>query len=377
MRKLKVGFTIQINDPKDSFWTNGIKQNAVTLQECFSLCPNVENAYLVNLGKLTDYKDTVWQPFSDKIINFEKALEELDVLITATVTPTNLMVERLQEKKIILIKHIMGNEYQMFSEQMLFSEEQSNTYKKRRNHKAVWISPHLFDQNKDFFEVVCEAPASIGPYVWSHKFIDNHVKAYMSQNEGHTGLYTPRGEQEKLISSFEPNINLLKTLLTPVVTAEKMFNKAPELIKKFSMFGADRIKKKKILVEFAGDLNVYKNKKLFFESRYPIVWALFTHTDILLSHQRDLELNYLYFDAAWLGVPVVHNASMVKELGYYYEGWDADQAVDQVINVAKNFDSSEYERRKYLDDSRRIISEYLPEHKRNVEGYAELLEKAI
>ena len=376
MRKLRVGFTVQINKKDDSFWVNGIKQNAVTLQECFSLCPNVEASYLVNLGSMHDYEGTAWAPFADKIINFEKCLEELDILVTATVTPSAEMLVKLQEKNIVLVKHIMGNEYQMFNEQMLFSEEQTNTYKKRRNHKAVWISPHLFDQNKDFFEVICECPAYIGPYIWTHKFIDKHVESYKAQHGG-TGLYEPTGNKEKKISAFEPNINIIKTSLTPIIAAEKMFSKAPELIEKFSMFGTDRVKKKKILIEFATDLNVYKNKKLFFEARYPIVWSLFKHTDIVLSHQRDLALNYLYFDAAWLGVPVVHNGHMVKELGYYYEGWDAEQASDLLIKIAKEFDSSEDLRRKYLDESRRIISQYLPDHPRNVNGYAELLEKVI
>jgi hypothetical protein len=37
-------------------------------------------------------------------------------------------------------------------------------------------------------------------------------------------------------------------------------------------------------------------------------------------------LNYLYLDAAYMGYPVLHNAPMCKDLGYYYEGSDTVEA---------------------------------------------------
>lgn len=374
MRKLRVGFTVQINKKDESLWTNGIKQNAITLRDLFSLCPNVETSKLINLGSLKDYEGTVWEPFSEHIIDFNTCLDTLDVVITATVTPTTEMVERMQTKGIAMIKHIMGHEYQMFSEHMLFEfENQINSYKKRKNHKAIWISPHLFDSNKDFFEVICEAPASIGPYVWTPRFLDKHVEEYKKVNGG-TGLYEPRGNTAKLLSTFEPNINLIKTSLTPVLIAEKFYNKAPQYLEKMNVFGAEKIKKKKIFVEFASDLNCYKNKKMFFEARYPIVWSLLKHTDIVVCHQRDLALNYVYFDAAWLGFPVVHNAHFVKDLGFYYENWNAEQASDLLIQICHTFDNN---REEYLAKSRKIISEFLPENEKNINGYAQLLEIAV
>lgn len=374
MRKIRVGVSVQINDKNDSFWVNGIKQNAVTIVDTLSLCPNVETCKIVNLGTLKDYNGTAWEPFKENIINFDEFIDNFDVFVSITVSPSLEMIEKMREKNIKYVKHVMGNEYQIFSEYVVFDvEKTSNSWNKRVGVDRVWISPHIYDQNKDFLEVVTEAPAYIGPYVWSHKFIDEHVRLFKEKNGG-TGLYQPRKESTRRISTFEPNINLIKTCVTPVIIGEKMFLKEPELIDVFNIFGSSKIKEKKSFVEFASTLKIYKEKKMFFESRYPIVWSLFEHTDIMLCHQRDLPLNYAYFDAAWLGFPVVHNAEMVKDLGYYYDLWDADTAVEHLIDICKNFDSQKDE---YLKKSREVISRYLPDHPDNVNGYAELLEECL
>jgi hypothetical protein len=373
MRKIRVGFTVQINDKTDSFWVNGIKQNAVTLQESFLLCDNVEDSFLVNLGKLHDYKDTAWEPFADKLINFQQAIDKLDVLVTATVTPTAEMVNILNAKNIAMIKHVMGNEYEIFSESMLFKDEASNSYGKRKGIKAVWISDHLFDENKDFLEVLTDSKAYIGPYIWSPRFIEQHSKLNAESNKT-TGLYVPRGNEQKLLSTFEPNINIQKTCLTPMLIAEKFYKKAPHMLDKLSVFGADPIKKKKFFIEYAKDFETYKDKKMFFEARYPMAWCLLQHTDIVIAHQHNLALNYAYFDAAWLGFPVLHNSHMLKDLAFYYPDWDAEVASDILIDICKNFDSTH---EQYREESKKVISRYLWDNPKNVNGYAELLEIAL
>lgn len=375
MRKIRIGVSVNINDKNDSFWVNGIKQNAVTLLDTFRLCPNIETCKLVNLGGLRDYKETSWEPFEKDIIDFNECLDTMDIFLSVAVSPNAEMIEQLRNKNIKYIKHVMGNEYLIFSQYCLFKfdDPPSNSWHKRTAIDRVWISPHLYDQNKDFLEVVTESPAHIGPYIWSHKFIDEHVRIY-KENYGGTGLYEKRDKDTRRISIFEPNLNLEKTCITPVLISEKAFMKEPDLFEFFSVFGSSKIRQNDSFIKFAYDLKVNKAKKLFFESRYPIIYSLFNHTDIMLCHQRDLPLNYIYFDAAWLGYPVVHNAHMVKDLGYYYDLWDADTAVEHLIDISKNFDNNKDE---YLKKSRETISKFLPNHPRNIKGYSELLEESL
>ena len=371
-KKFNVGITVYIKEPTESLFSNGLKQNAITFLETFSKCKNVDKVYFINLGEQKDLSQSPWKAYSDHIIDFDQALEKIDLAVTVAVTFTDEMLEKLVAKNIKIVKHVLGTEYHLIVESMLFGSKANSGYKRRNHHSAVWISPHIYPTNKDLMEAICRCPAYEAPFVWSPKFLEEDVEA-CKKSINISGVYETK-DKEKRISVFEPNLNVVKNSLTPIITGEKFYRKAPELLKKVSLFCANEIKTKPILVDFVKDLDVYANKKMFFESRYRIAWSLFNHTDIVLCHQRDLALNYLYFDAAWLGFPVVHNAHMVKELGYYYEGFDAEAAADQLVYVAKNFDN---EKAEYLKKSREYISKFLPDHPRNVKGYEKLIAQVM
>ena len=63
------------------------------------------------------------------------------------------------------------------------------------------------------------------------------------------------------------------------------------------------------------------------------------HLDILICHQLLNPLNYLYLDAVYLGYPVLHNAPMCKDLGYYYEGSDTVEAAKLLNQVLVEHDA--------------------------------------
>lgn len=376
MRKLKIGVTVHINDPKDSFWTNGIKQNTVTLRKMFSLLPNVGEVKYINFGKLTEFEGSSWEQFKDHIITPSEALAifKPDVVVTAQITPHKQWSEEAKRQKVKIVKHVMGNEYEIFSEQVLFQYDgipQTNFYGKREYYDATWISPHFFEQNKDLMEVVSDSPSSIGPYVWDPIFIEKSAKDMAKTLKRETDIYLPSDKKGKRICTFEPNINLVKTCITPVLAMERMYRKQPDLIEKCKVFGTQKIKQKNIFIEFIRDLSVYSNKKMTVEGRFPMALCLFEYTDIVIAHQRNLDLNYAYFDAAWLGYPIVHNSKTLSGLGYYYDGWDADMASDVLIEVAREHDLS---KDKYLKESREYISRFLPEDPGNIETYANLFE---
>jgi len=377
-RKLSIGITIKIAKASDSLWTNGIKQNSLTLQKMFLLLPNVKECKLINFGaaKNEELKGTQWEPYMQDIITPQESLDKfkLDVILTAMVSPSEDYITKANNKKIKLVKQIMGNEYEMFTEQVLFEYEgisQTNFYGRRKGYCANWISPHFFEQNKDLMEIISDAPAFIGPYIWDPKYIEYNSSSLAKNLKRESVTYIPSGKKEKRIGVFEPNINLVKTCITPTLAIEKMYKKRPDLVARSKLFCTSRIKKKKIFIEFIKGLDVYNNSKLTVENRFPISLSLFSYTDIVVSHQRNLELNYAYFDVAWLGYPLLHNSKTLEGLGYYYNGWSADEASDRLIEIANTFDDN-YE--EYLTKSRDYISRFLPEERENRDAYAKLFE---
>ena len=43
-RKIRIGITVLIDKPSDSLFTNGIRQNVITLRDVYEKCRNVEAA---------------------------------------------------------------------------------------------------------------------------------------------------------------------------------------------------------------------------------------------------------------------------------------------------------------------------------------------
>ena len=86
-----------------------------------------------------------------------------------------------------------------------------------------------------------------------NKFLEEDVEA-CKKSINISGVYETK-DKEKRISVFEPNLNVVKNSLTPIITGEKFYRKAPELLKKVSLFCANEIKTKPILVDFVKDLD--------------------------------------------------------------------------------------------------------------------------
>jgi hypothetical protein len=123
-------------------------------------------------------------------------------------------------------------------------------------------------------------------------------------------------------------------------------------IEKLRITNATTVSKHREFMSIIETFDLYKEGKISAESRYQTAFMLTQHLDVLICHQILNPLNYLYLDAVFLGYPVLHNAPMCKDLGYYYEGSDT-------IAGAKQLD--------YI----------LTEHDKNIEAYDERNDKVL
>jgi hypothetical protein len=117
-------------------------------------------------------------------------------------------------------------------------------------------------------------------------------------------------------------------------------------------------------------LDIVKDNKCSIESRYTTLPFMSDHADIIISHQWGNPLNYLYFDLAWMGWPIIHNAYLCKDVGYFYPDFklnDGGNILETVINTHdSNID-------KYLIDNRKAIDRFLSTNKELQEKYTNLV----
>jgi hypothetical protein len=324
-----------------------------------------------------DYKGTTWEEYAPHMINLEQAKSMCDLIV---VCHGSLHVDEYAEYKKLgkrIVKQVLGAELNMFNELMLFNLPPSGIYSRNPHISAIWMSPHFYERDKYFFETMFGCPIHEAAYIWDPRFIQHHIDVLKNEDKTFDGTYKPSGKLAKRIATMEPNLNMVKTCAVPVITTELLYRKHPEVLLDAKIFGSAEVRAKKDLVNFVKDLDSYKDKKMFFEARYPVVWSLSRHADILFCHQSGCELNYLYLDAAWMGWPVVHNSPMMKDLGWYYPENNSTIAIEHLVSIARNFDEREYPYEKYLKASRKFAERYMISNPENVSCYEKLIDSAM
>ena len=76
-----------------------------------------------------------------------------------------------------------------------------------------------------------------------------------------------------------------------------------------------------------------------------------------MSHTWENYLNYVYFDLAWMGWPVVHNGKLCKEVGYYYDEFDYEAGGSVLKDVILHHDAHAD---AYLARNRAYLQQFLP-----------------
>ena len=71
----------------------------------------------------------------------------------------------------------------------------------------------------------------------------------------------------------------------------------------------------------------------------------------------------------WQGYPLIHNASLCSDLGYYYAGNDAEEGARRLIEAIQTHDAHAS---WYREQQRTLIARYLPDNRQLVATYAAL-----
>ena len=127
-------------------------------------------------------------------------------------------------------------------------------------------------------------------------------------------------------------------------------------------------------IALMNQLDIVRQHKAVFLGRYDTPQFLAENTDIVISHQWENPLNYFYLETCWQGYPLVHNATLCPDLGYYYSGNDVDQGARRLSEVITKHDANAD---AYRSRQRRLIARYLPGEAAMTKRYAQLLDTVM
>jgi hypothetical protein len=375
---MKVGITIQIVKDR-SLFVNGIALNCLMFYDVVKKIDFVDDVYIVNTSKekLTETEVAKLTWLKDyNLINWDGDVrEKIDFLITLGSVPHDTDLKWFKQKegnKIVGYKG--GNSFILHMEELLFNgkiNDDNNTTKngilKTREFDEIWMVPQQEYHNKQYLEIQHNCKARSVPFVWSPKFIENDAKVYEGTDK--TPWFDKKVFDKYVVACVEPNTSVLKNMLPILYSYEHAYRLKPEAFQKFHVTNATQHLKNSTLLEFAGSLDIHKEKKLAFDTRLIITTLLAGEHHMLVSHQWGNPLNYAYLDIVYFGFPLVHNAHLCQDIGYYYEGFEVKDGGELIVKAAE-------ERKNDADYTKRhheILKRYTIENQEMINQYGLLI----
>jgi hypothetical protein len=376
MKNLKIGITLGLQSNTESIWTNGMKQNVLMFVHLLKQSKNNYEVFILNTfdvdfsEKRPSYLDGI------DVYNFKEKFMDMDLIVMMGAQVYDEDIKKFKENKNKrFIGYKCGNNYVIHMENVLFRENKPKYFEYESTFDELWYIPQQHDTNNGFFSTLYRTNAFIVPFIWHNKFLHEAVigieQGFKNGKYKKGYKYDPTKEK-KVIGIMEPNINIVKYGLIPTMIAEESYRTeiGKNKIDKVMISNGEKLKTNHEFMSILKTFDLHKDKKITAESRYQTAFILTQYFDIVISHQILNPLNYLYLDAAYLGYPVLHNATLCKDLGYYYENGDTKQGVKMLNYILTEHDNNivEYHKKNDL-----VLQRYYADNEELIETYDKLI----
>lgn len=345
---IKIGITIALSDIKESMWTNGMKLNILMMINLLKKSKKNYQIYLLNTLDI-DLNNPPKHFDGINVSLLKDKYREMDLIISMGAQISNETIKDFKKQKPTnkVINYKCGNNYVLFIEEMLFKEGKPHIVDEGIDE--VWYVPQQDYNNSGYFKTLYRTNAISVPFLWDNSFLDTSLNSINKlSKEGKykkDHRYDPTKEK-KVIGIMEPNLNMVKTAVIPTLIAEESYrteigkNKIDKLMITNGKHEKGGLDKNPPFVSIIKSLDLYKDKKITMEHRYQTSYVVSQFLDIVVSHQIMNPLNYLYLDVAYMGYPVLHNAPMCKDIGYYYEDSDSRKGGEMLNWILENHDKN-------------------------------------
>ena len=296
----------------------------------------------------------------------EMKKNNIHVLIEAGTVVDSLETIRDKNPDIKVAALLYGNPYFPRIENVVFKPTVSSSSLAAKR-EGMWISPH-FEFCKEFVsELSGIEDVKTAPFVWSPKYLEDNFKDRgLDRN-----TVSEKMKSSKNIAIMEPNLNILKTCIIPSMIVNRLYKEHPELIESAMCFGSIDLIKSKTANNILSSLKCVKEKKLTVEARYSLDAIFSKLCGSIFAHQHFTELNYVYIEALYYNIPLIHNSPFFKEVGYFYNEFNIEEGKEGLKEAIL---THKYRSKYKKDLEEYYINKYLDTNQKNIEGYKELIE---
>lgn len=372
--KLRIGISFGWNSANDSFWSSGMGQNLYFLYQVLKAQPNVEEVMFVYWGQKgsTLPKEMDVRRMHIPFRQLSDAIHTIDVLIEGTRLIKKDEADLCYNHGIKLVVYKMGETLIRDMEALVHKHHDGLGFR-GISYDAVWMLPHLMETNRDYLQIMSNARVQEAPMLWSPYFIDKEVKKRHLED---TITYQTPMTPGYRITTFESNMDVVKTTMTSILIMEEVYRKDKNSIAHAYLLGTEWARAIPAFKGFAGRTDLVVDKILSVEQRIITPVALAELTDIVLASQWHCGLNYSYFEALYEEYPLVHNSKFLQaaDVGYYYPEFDAYKGAKQLTYVMHHYDK---ERSQQVKKNQAYLQSLDSLQEANVARYGQLLQDVM
>lgn len=334
--RLNIGLSFFVSrDATQSIWSNGAVQHVVFLYLLLRSSPQVGQIWLVNGGDGDVLPDGLMvSDLALPLVRLDDVVDQLDVLIEMGAQMSAADADRVHDRGGVVLAYRCGNDYVMDVERLSFDKPSGPIFNGTR-FDEIWTNAQHERTCASYWRIGMRAPVRVMPHIWSPMFLDRSREK--SDIEGTAFGYVPK-PGPKRVSIFEPNISVVKSCIPGMLICESAYRTDPAAINAIYVANAVHLKEHVTFNRFAGALDIVRHKLASFEARFHLPYFMSRYTDIVVAHQWENGLNYLYYDVLHGRYPLVHNSPFLADVGYYYDGFDAEQGGRALLEAVYHHD---------------------------------------
>jgi hypothetical protein len=338
MKPVNVAISISITqDQTQSIWVNGGNQHCVYLYMLLKQSPLVGEVWLVHDDGITSYPPGLHMAEIEHSLKpISAVIGQTDLLIEMGTQVANSHLDTVRARGGKNVSYRFGNDYVITVEIINFNSITWQPNLERNRFDEIWTNPQHAHTCRSYFAALYKAPVFILPHIWSPYFIDKALAANADLKSSFG--YRNRG-LAKRVAMFEPNINVVKSSLIPMLACSEVYDARPELLQHVYMTNTFRLKENSAFKHIALGLKMVQDNKATSEGRFNFVDFAAQYTDVVISHQWENGLNYLFYDALYGRYPLVHNSPFLRDVGYYYRDFDVFDAARALTEALEQHDA--------------------------------------
>ncbi len=369
-KNYNIGITINFDT---DLYSNGLQQNVVILNNLLNDLDGFKSFYIYQ-GKIFE-SDLIEEQLCFPYVNILKNdAIVFDLIIMMGFSVSDELMVKIKNKnpktKIVLLQ--CGNQ---FVENMSYA-----IYKIDPNHSPlgnpseidqIWNLPH-YKKNLPFMKAYFKTDKAICvPYIWDSIFIDFQIQNsnFKDKEINFSSINC------KSLLVMEPNLFFAKNCILPLYIIERFEQKYPKVLNSSHLLCAKKIAENDYFIKLIMQLDIFKRQNfLKIENRTLFIDAINRFGSILVSHQQDNALNYIYLEAFYLNIPLLHNSDIISDFGYFYPENDIDIAVTRLNEIINQHSDSEED---YKKNCNYILNKYSSKNDKNKNEYKKILMQVL